>query len=187
MRPAVEAFHNSLGSAIRLTNQLLSLSRAEPVNGLVAPPQTVDLAVVARDMVVELLPLAVRKQIDLGYERDGELPAMVSGQPVLLREMIANLIDNALRYTPEGGSVTVAVGRREDGVRVVVRDNGPGIPEAQRQNVFLRFFRLETSDTLGSGLGLSIVREIVLAHGGEIALDDAAGGGLLVTVRLPAA
>lgn len=187
MRPAVEAFHNSLGSAIRLTNQLLSLSRAEPVNGLVAPPQSVDLAVVARDMVVELLPLAVRKQIDLGYEGDGNSPAMVSGQALLLREMIANLIDNALRYTPEGGLVTVAVTQRAEGVYVVVRDNGPGIPEAQRQKVFLRFFRLDTSDTLGSGLGLSIVREIVLAHGGEIVLGDAAGGGLLVSVRLPAA
>ncbi len=187
MRPAVEAFHNSLGSAIRLTNQLLSLSRAEPVNGLVAPPQMVDLAVVARDTVVELLPLAVRKQIDLGYEREDDLPAMVSGQTVLLREMIANLIDNALRYTPEGGLVTVTVAHRENGVYVMVRDNGPGIPESHRQNVFLRFFRLETTDTLGSGLGLSIVREIVLAHDGEIELADAPGGGLLVSVRLPAA
>ncbi|MPN53879.1 Sensor histidine kinase TodS [bioreactor metagenome] len=166
---------------------MLALSRAEPVNGLVAPPQRVDLAVVARDTVVELLPLAVRKQIDLGYEREDDLPAMVSGQTVLLREMIANLIDNALRYTPEGGLVTVTVAHREDGVYVMVRDNGPGIPEAQRQNVFLRFFRLETTDTLGSGLGLSIVREIVLAHDGEIELADAPGGGLLVSVRLPAA
>ena len=143
-------------------------------------------AAVARDTVVELLPLAVRKRIDLGYEGRDALPAMVSGQAVLLREMIANLIDNALRYTPEGGLVTVAVAHLADGVVVTVRDNGPGIPEAQRQNVFLRFFRLETGDTLGSGLGLSIVREIVLAHGGEVDLADAEGGGLLVTVRLPA-
>ncbi len=188
MRPAVEAFHNSLGSAIRLTNQLLSLSRAEPVNGLVAPPQKVDLAAVARDMVVDLLPLAARKQIDLGYEGRADEPAMVSGQPILLREMVANLIDNALRYTPEGGLVTVAVDRpAEGGIRLTVRDNGPGIPAEHRENVFRRFFRLETGDTLGSGLGLSIVREIVLAHAGEIALADAPGGGLLVTVRLPAA
>lgn len=187
MRPAVVAFHHSLGSAIRLTNQLLSLSRAEPVNGLVAPRQSVDLAAVARDLVIELLPLAARKQIDLGYEEHDELPAMVNGQPILLREMITNLIDNALRYTQEGGIVTVAVERKADGVYVTVRDNGPGIPEAQRENVFRRFFRLETSDTLGSGLGLSIVREIVLAHAGEITLADAPPGGLLVSVRLPAA
>lgn len=188
MRPAVEAFHNSLGSAIRLTNQLLSLSRAEPVNGLVAPPQKVDLAAVARDMVVDLLPLAARKQIDLGYEGRADEPAMVSGQPILLREMVANLIDNALRYTPEGGLVTVAVDwPAEGGIRLTVRDNGPGIPAEHRENVFRRFFRLDTGDTLGSGLGLSIVREIVLAHAGEIALADAPGGGLLVTVRLPAA
>ena len=187
MRPAVAAFHHSLGSAIRLTNQLLSLSRAEPVNGLVAPPQTVDLAAVARDMVVELLPLAARKQIDLGYEGSDAMPATVCGQSILLREMVANLIDNALRYTPEGGLVTVAVARQAERVLLTVRDSGPGIPEDQRQNVFLRFFRLASSDTLGSGLGLSIVREIVLAHAGEIDLADAPGGGLLVTVRLPAA
>lgn len=186
MRPAVEAFHHSLGSAIRLTNQLLSLSRAEPVNGLNAAPQRVDLAAIARDMVIDLLPLAARKQIDLGYEGEGGETALVSGQPILLREMVANLIDNALRYTPDGGQVTVAVERRAAWVGLAVRDNGPGIPEAQRDKVFLRFFRLETGDTLGSGLGLSIVREIVLAHGGEISLGDVAGGGLRVSVRLPA-
>ncbi len=186
MRPAVAAFHRSLGSAIRLTNQLLSLSRAEPVNGLVAPPQSVDLAAAARDMVVELLPLAARKQIDLGYEEHADLPTTVSGQPLLLREMIANLIDNALQYTPVEGLVTVAVERQADSVYLTVRDNGPGIPAAHRENVFGRFFRLDTGNTLGSGLGLSIVREIVLAHAGEITLADAPGGGLLVSVRLPA-
>ncbi|QAU35665.1 sensor histidine kinase [Janthinobacterium sp. 17J80-10] len=185
MRPAVEAFHNSLGSAIRLTNQLLSLSRAEPVNGLVMPPQRVDLAAVARDVVVDLLPLATRKQIDLGYEGEANTPANVSGQAVLLREMVSNLVDNALRYSPNGGQVTVTVLPQGDGVFLTVSDNGPGIPEDQRNNVFLRFFRLDSGDTLGSGLGLSIVREIVVAHAGTITLSDAPRGGLLVTVRLP--
>ena len=196
MRPAVEAFHRSLGGAIRLTNQLLSLSRAEPVNGLAMAPQPVDLAALARDMVVDLLPLAARKHIDLGVDGAAEAEgatATVSGQAVLLRELIANLIDNAIRYTPEGGLVTVGVARAADqtgaaGVILTVTDNGPGIPPAERERVFLRFFRLDGSEHQGSGLGLSIVREIVLGHAGEITLGDGADGrGLRVTVRLPAA
>lgn len=190
MRPAIEALHRSLGSAIRLTNQLLSLSRAEPVNGLMFARQAVDLAMVGRDMVVELLPLAGRKQIDLGFE-GGRASVTVSGDPVLLREMIANLVDNALRYTPDNGVVTVAVDLAPETpstARVRVVDNGPGIPAEFREQVFRRFFRLDGSDYTGSGLGLSIVREIVHGHGGEIALSDAPGGrGLLVEVRLPLA
>ncbi|MCG2576371.1 sensor histidine kinase N-terminal domain-containing protein [Dechloromonas sp. XY25] len=195
MRPAVEAFHKSLGSAIRLTNQLLSLSRAEPVNGLALAPQPVDMAALAGDMVVELLPLAARKHIDLGVEgmAAGCGAATVSGQAVLLRELIANLIDNAIRYTPEGGLVTVGVACEDSGegaatVVLTVTDNGPGIPASERERVFLRFFRLDAGDHQGSGLGLSIVREIVHGHAGEIALDDAPDGrGLRVVVRLPAA
>lgn len=190
MRPAVEALHHSLGSAIRLTNQLLSLSRAEPVNGLMVTRQAVDLAAVARDMVVELLPLAARKSIDLGVE-GGTAPVVVAGHPVLLRELIANLVDNALRYTPEHGVVTVAVDlppERAASARIRVVDNGPGIPAEFRDQVFRRFFRLDGSDHTGSGLGLSIVREIVHGHDGEIVLNDAPGGhGLLVEVWLPLA
>lgn len=185
MRPAVEAFHHSLGSAIRLTNQLLALSRAEPVNGLMVTRQQVDLSAVARDMVVELLPLAERKRIDLGFEGNGD-PVRISGNPVLLREMVANLIDNALRYTPADGVVTVAVETTAGAARLRVIDNGPGIPEAYREQVFLRFFRLDASDHLGSGLGLSIVREIVHGHDGEISLHDSPDGhGLEVRVGLP--
>lgn len=188
MRPAVEALHHSLRSAIRLTNQLLSLSRAEPVNGLAQVRQVVDLGSVAREITVELLPLAGKKQIDLGFEGGGP-PVHVLGDSVLLREMCANLIDNALRYTPEGGMVTVAVDQVEATpplARVRVTDNGPGIPEASREAVFLRFFRLDTTDCSGSGLGLAIVREIVTGHGGGIHLADAPNGrGLQVVVELP--
>ncbi len=190
MRPAVEALHHSLGSAIRLTNQLLSLSRAEPINGFTARRQTVDLVAVARDMVVELLPLAGRKAIDLGFEDSGR-PLPVFGDPVMLREMVANLVDNALRYTPGNGMVTVAVALAPDkaaSAQISVIDNGPGIPPEFREQVFRRFFRLNNADFTGSGLGLSIVREIVIGHGGEIVLEDAPGGcGLAVRVSLPLA
>lgn len=186
MRPAIEALHRSLGSAIRLANQLLSLSRAEPINGLMVARQAVDIAAVAREMVIELLPLAARKGIDLGFEGDSA-PLVVAGNPVLLRELIANLVDNALRYTPENGVVTVAVDLAPDKastVRIRVIDNGSGIPAEFRDQVFLRFFRLDGGDYTGSGLGLSIVREIVHGHGGEIWLEDAQPG-LVVVVTLP--
>lgn len=190
MRPAVEAFHRSLGSAIRLTNQLLSLSRAEPINGLMVARQEIDIAALGREMVVELLPLAERKGIDLGFEGEAT-PIVVSGHPVLLREMLSNLIDNALRYTPVAGIVTLAVDQaagETPAARVRVIDNGPGIPVEFREQVFLRFFRLDGSDHTGSGLGLSIVREIVHGHAGEISLKDAPGShGLEVEVRLPLA
>lgn len=190
MRPAIEALHRSLASAIRLANQMLSLSRAEPINGLSASRQPVDLAAVARDMVVELLPLAARKQIDLGLE-DAGVALQVSGNAVLLREMLANLIDNALRYTPERGVVTLALDLSPDApaqARIRVIDNGPGIAAQFREQVFLRFFRLNSAEFMGSGLGLSIVREIVLDHGGQIWLGDAPqGSGLTVTVSLPLA
>lgn len=190
MRPAVEAFHRSLGSAIRLTNQLLSLSRAEPINGLMVARQAVDIAALGRDTVVELLPLAERKGIDLGFEGEAT-PIIVSGHPVLLREMFSNLIDNALRYTPVAGVVTLAVDLAPDAAssaRVRVIDNGPGIPVEYREQVFLRFFRLDGSDHTGSGLGLAIVREIVHGHAGEISLKSAPGAhGLEVEVRLPLA
>lgn len=186
MRPAIEALHRSLASAIRLANQLLSLSRAESINGLMVARQAVDIVAVARDMVVELLPLAARKNIDLGFEGDSE-SIVVAGNPVLLRELIANLLDNALRYTPENGVVTVAVDlapERASTARVRVIDNGPGIPVESRDQVFLRFFRLDGGDYTGSGLGLSIVREIVHGHGGEIWFEDAQPG-LVVVVTLP--
>lgn len=190
MRPAIEALHRSLGSAIRLANQLLSLSRAEPVNGLTAARQPVDLAAVARDMVVELLPLASRKGIDLGIE-DAGTPLVVAGNLVLLREMVANLIDNALRYTPANGMVTVALDLAPDNestARLRVIDNGPGIPPEFREQVFMRFFRMEGSDFTGSGLGLSIVREIVHGHRGVITLTaPPVGHGLVVEIRLPLA
>lgn len=189
MRPAVHALHQSLGSAIRLTNQLLALSRAESVNGLMPARQAVDLLALARDMVIELLPLAARKQIDLGFEQAGADHLPVLGNPVLLRELLANLIDNALRYTPAGGVVTVRLAEADQPEALAclqVIDNGPGIPASERTAVFQRFYRLDASDHTGSGLGLAIVREIVLAHAGSIELEATpAGSGLCVTVKLP--
>ena len=106
----------------------------------------------------------------------------------MLREMIANLVDNALRYTPEGGHVTLSLQRAPGVVRLRVLDDGPGIPPEERENVLKRFYRiLGSGDTQGSGLGLSIVSEICHAHQGTISLDSGPGGqGLAVEISLKA-
>ena len=108
------------------------------------------------------------------------------GQEDALRILIANLVDNALRYTPPGGSVEVRVGPDGDQARVEVADSGPGIPEEERERVFDRFYRGRQAPGGGSGLGLAIVRQVVTLHGGSITLGKSPSGGLLVSARFPA-
>jgi two-component system sensor histidine kinase TctE len=119
--------------------------------------------------------------VDLGFE--GQSPAEIGGQSELIQELLGNLIDNAIRYAGAGTMVTVRV----DAQRLAVEDNGPGVPAFERESVFKRFYRGESSaDRDGSGLGLSIVREIARIHGAGVALEDTPGGGLTVIVNFPA-
>jgi two-component system sensor histidine kinase TctE len=161
-------------AATRLVNQLLALARAEN------QPQTgsafvmLELSELARGVVQDWVPASFTQQIDLGFEQPS-YPILISGNPIMLRELLSNLIDNALRYTPAGGSVTVRV-RTDDAVDdgdpgralLEVEDTGPGIPATERLNVFERFYRILGNNAEGSGLGLAIVREIALQHGAEI-------------------
>ena len=167
-----------------LSNQLLALARAEQGSDLLHK-QTVDFAEIAREAVASVAQLALSRAVDLGFSGNIDLPAM-RGHPVLLREMVVNLIDNAVRYTPSGGVVTASL-RREDGsILFRAEDTGPGIPEEDRGRVFDRFYRRLGADPGGNGLGLAIVREIVLAHGGSIRLAERTPPpGLLAEVRLP--
>ncbi|RWF96947.1 MAG: HAMP domain-containing histidine kinase, partial [Mesorhizobium sp.] len=157
--------------------QLLTLSRAEP--GSRRPrADRIDLTEAAREVLETHAPKAVERNIDLGLEEAGPVP--VIGEGTMLREMIVNLVDNALRYTPAGGTVTVqlaAIGR--EGV-LTVTDTGPGIPAEEREQVFERFYRIAGAAEEGSGLGLAIVREVVENAGGSVALGGAAGSGLRV-------
>jgi two-component system, OmpR family, sensor histidine kinase TctE len=126
------------------------------------------------------LPLARSKSIDLGFE--GGDPVRVRGESVLLRELIANLVHNAIIYTQVGGRVTVSASQHQTRAVLQVLDNGPGIPAAERARVLERFYRIAGSKQEGSGLGLAIVKEICDRHGIEIALADApdGDGGLMV-------
>ncbi len=179
--------------AARMVNQLLAMARAE--NRDSAPHMAeVDLAELTVDAVRDFVPQAMDKRIDLGYEGP-ERGALLRGQPVLLRELVRNLVDNALHYTPAGGTVTARVMPDPFGQVVVlqVEDNGPGIPPAERESVFRPFYRALGTNVDGSGLGLSIVREIAQQHGAEVTVADAhpvrpgqgGGPGALFTVRFP--
>jgi len=164
-----------------LVNQLLTLARAEP--GESPGGQPVNLhEIVGRD-VRDWVQRAVGKNIDLGFELED---AWTLGEPLLLRELAANLLDNALAYTQAGGSVTVRTGVRNGESVLEVEDNGPGIPEAEREKVFERFYRVPATGGEGCGLGLSIVSEIAERHSARIELADSAGGrGTLIRAVFP--
>ncbi|HTP97037.1 MAG TPA: HAMP domain-containing sensor histidine kinase, partial [Burkholderiales bacterium] len=169
----------------RLVNQLLSLARTEPDASRAAALQAVDLDELARELTRQWVPQALARRIDLGYEDAGG-PARVAGDRVLLGELLTTLIDNAIRYTQPDGRVTVRVASERASAVLSVEDNGPGIPEAEREQVFERFHRVLGTDADGCGLGLAIVREIAQGHGAEVMLGAGRGGiGTLIRVRFP--
>ena len=170
-----------------LVNQLLSLARAEPSAEHAQAMQPLDITALARTTTTEWVPRALAHGIDLGFE-GSEAPVQVNGDDFLLREMLNNLIDNAIRYTPRGGHVTVRLSGTENSIHIGVEDNGPGIPESERDAVLERFHRVLGTGVDGCGLGLAIVREIILRHGGTIRLLAGAGNqGTLAQVVLPTA
>ena len=153
-------------------NQLLTLARADPVANIATKSQAVDLQSLASEAAARFFDRALQSNIDLGVDAQ---PATVSADPSLIDDLVSNLLDNALKYTPAGGSVTVTTGSRDGLPFVAVEDTGPGIPESERQQVTRRFYRLPNSPGHGSGLGLAIVDEIARLYGGR--LDIAAGSG----------
>jgi two-component system sensor histidine kinase TctE len=171
----------------RLVNQLLSLARAEPGARREHPIERLDLARLARDTTTEWVPRALARHIDLGYDSEGGT-AWIEGDSFLVRDMLGNLLDNAIRYTQHGGQVTVRVTEGMDAVVLTVEDNGPGIPEQERERVFERFYRVLGTGTEGCGLGLAIVREIALSHRAKVTLAAGAGGqGTVARVAFPRA
>ncbi|MDY0189214.1 MAG: ATP-binding protein [Desulfuromonas sp.] len=169
--------------ATHLVQQLLTLARLEPED-LQRPFASTDLSALIKSVVSEQAQAAMARQIDLGVSEDQ--PIAINADAESLRVMLSNLIDNALRYTPPGGQVDVAVRHLGWAVQLEVVDNGPGIPAAERKKVFDRFYRRPGTNTNGSGLGLAIVQEVVTRHHGKIALTTAKSGhGLQITITLP--
>ena len=173
----------SADRATRLVHQLLALARVEPAVFRAARKEAVDINEIARDATKELVPQALHKEIDLGFE-GLRRPHILSGDAKSLYEMVSNLVENAILYTQQQGKVTVRLEIKGDVPILTVEDNGPGIPEAERERVFERFYRSLGNNVDGSGLGLAIVREIADAHGAHVVIEAGPDGqGASVSVK----
>ncbi|HLZ99466.1 MAG TPA: ATP-binding protein [Steroidobacteraceae bacterium] len=163
-------------------NQLLALARADPTVNIATKTQAVALDTLVGEVVARFFDRALQTNIDLGIDVK---PAAIVADPALIDDLLSNLIDNALKYTPPGGSVTVGVGKINGRPLLAVEDTGPGIPEDDRQRVRQRFYRLPNSPGHGSGLGLAIVDEIAKLYGAALVIGTGTGGGTRIEIRFP--
>jgi len=168
MQPALEQIQNSADRMAHLTSQLLVLARSEPIEGdyELVP---VDLVELARSTCMEFVPKALQRNIELGFESD-EPALIIKGDAILLRELLANLLDNAITYGHEHGNILIKLERNPTPC-LIVEDDGPGIPESERQRIFERFYRIPGTAGVGCGLGLAIVKEIADLHKARLQLS----------------
>ncbi|OPF64914.1 MULTISPECIES: sensor histidine kinase [Hydrogenophaga] len=193
IRSSLQQIAHSSTRATHTVNQLLALARAE-TTGRTLPTAQIDLAQLVTGVVRDSVPRALEHGIDLGYEGPDEMPeiCLMDGNPTLLQEMTRNLVDNAINYSGRGGVVTARVlFDRFSGVQILqVEDNGPGIPENERELVLQPFYRALGTNVDGSGLGLAIVHEIAQQHGALVMMEDAHAEsqrrGLRVSIRFAA-
>lgn len=175
LAPRIRRLQQASARLIHFTRQMLSLARSAPDAAAASRIEALDLADMMEDCASDFLDLALARHIDLGFE---PASAPVEGTPWLIREMLANLVTNAIAYTPEGGHVTVRCGRdAAGGAWLEVEDDGPGIPPAERDKVFERFYRGTGNTAEGTGLGLAIVRQAAEQHAAAILIDSGHGGG----------
>lgn len=176
VRHSLAQLYISADRLSRLVRQLLSLARNEPGALDTVQLQPLDLNAFALEVSMDWVPHAIKREIDLGFE-GVEQPLTIAADQDRLRELINNLIDNAIRYSHEGGRVTVRTSREADGqVKLAISDDGPAIPVAERARIFERFHRLLGTQQDGSGLGLAIVSEIATLHGARITLEEDTDG-----------
>jgi two-component system OmpR family sensor kinase/two-component system sensor histidine kinase QseC len=176
---ALGRLHEGVDRATHLIEQLIAAARSDP-NDAVNEFQPADLAELVRNVVAEVFGFARERHISV--ELDADQPVMIEADASGLRMLARNLLDNAIRYTPDGGLVRAAVSVSNGQALLVVEDSGPGIPEPERKRVFDRFCRLESNDQTGSGLGLSIVKNVAERHGACLEMGDSSLGGLKVSV-----
>lgn len=181
-RKALAELEAGVERAGHLVSQLLQMARLEPLD-IRAAASTLRLDELMKSVVANFSAQAEARAIDLGITR--AMPVQIIGHPDSLRVMLNNLVDNALRYTPTGGRVDLALIQKGESAILTVSDNGPGIQAEERTRVLERFYRSAGGDIQGSGLGLAIVREVVTQHHADLSLEDAAGGGLTVRIVFP--
>ncbi len=185
VKEALEKILTSAERCTHLVNQLLSLARNEPGGHAYSSFAPLDLGRLAQEAAMHWVPEALKKDIDLGFETP-PMSIPVRGDALGLKEMLDNLLDNAIRYTQPGGRVTVSVAYEEGGGVLRVEDDGPGIPPELRDQVFERFYRILGSGQPGSGLGLPIVREVARLHDATVTLEDGENGrGARFVIRFP--
>jgi two-component system OmpR family sensor kinase len=185
-RNRLATLRSGIQRTAHLLEQLLDLAKYDENNLSHVP--AVELDCIVKNAVAEFLPLARARSIDLGFDRIENVPVRVN--PTGLAVLVSNLVDNALRYSPDGGQIDIGVSRQRDEAVLRIDDTGPGVPEAQLDRIFEPFNRGNRSDGDGTGLGLSIVRRIVDNHQGSISLENATSfgrTGLRVTVKFPLA
>lgn len=181
---SLQQLQSGLTRAAHLVDQMLLLARLDPESGL-PDPQPVDLAGLAETVCADLGPQILARHID--FDLTATPGCLVTGQAEWLGVLIRNLVDNAVRYTPEGGRIRVELVASKAGCRLSVIDSGPGIPAAEREAVLRRFHRLHQGIQPGSGLGLAIVARIAELHGADFELDTLPmTKGLNVGVQFPA-
>ena len=183
-RQKLNALQAGISRSIHLLEQLLSMARQQ--DNSIQQHQRTSLKTVFTEVIEELYPLVEAKEIDLGFSQDSD--AQLNANPVRLKTLIHNLIDNAIRYTPSGGKVDLSIIETEQGIEMTIKDTGPGIENTEVQKVFEPFYRILGSNEYGSGLGLAIVASIVQQMDAQISLtpaDPVNNCGLCVTVKFP--
>jgi two-component system sensor histidine kinase QseC len=180
---SMDQLQRGVERGIRLVWQLLTLARLDPKQAL-PDVKPVNLGEVAEAVCAELAPLALQREQILELDVEPDLP-LVQGNADMLSMLLANLVDNAIRYTQQGSHISVAVRRSGTGLLIEVRDDGPGIPAAQRERVLERFYRIAEQDQPGTGLGLAICRRIAEIHAARINLaEPLEGSGLIINVSI---
>jgi len=181
---ALRQVARGVNRATHMIEQLLTLARLDPDSGL-TNSRRVDLFIIAESVISDEAPLALDKNIEISL--NGTRGKFIDANGDAIGVLIRNLVDNAIRYTPENGEVDVSITQTEDDIILTVADSGPGIPPDERELVFKRFYRRLGNKAPGSGLGLSIVRRIASLHELDITLTESRLGGLQIDVRFSAA
>jgi two-component system, OmpR family, sensor histidine kinase TctE len=180
---ALNQINQSSSNLSHLITQLLNLTKAEPEGAGFVTFETVDLSLLAQEVTRDWVNAALQKNIDLGFESSIQT-ALIQGNAVLLRELMNNLIDNAIRYTSEGGNITVGIQHEDSALIFYVQDNGIGISAENQSRIFERFYRVLGTQQEGCGLGLTIVQEIAERHHATVTVSSD-GNGTLFLVAFP--